>query len=151
MDTGGNRPGRQHFKDAFHGLDSCEIGLHIMVTATLIGDETKVPLCVVTARPSAAEMDDRGQVLPLLERRGSFSDRFRYVTVEVRGSQLDRVAGDDSGVETVEPTGVEVMPRPIFDDHMIVDTVALPFLKRAVGDLEHAHCRRGRLVPLQRI
>lgn len=135
MDTGGNRPGCQHRKAAFHGFDSREIRLHIMVAAALVGQETKVPFCVVTARPGTAEMDDRRQVLLLLERRGSLSDGFRYMTVEVRGGHLDRVARDDSGVETVEPTGIEVVPRAVFDDHMVVDTVALPFLKRAVGDL----------------
>jgi hypothetical protein len=33
------------------------------------------------------------------------------------------------------------VPRAIFDDHVVVDAVALPFLKRAVGNLEHADCR----------
>lgn len=148
MDTGRNRSGRQHYKDTLHGLDSREIGLHIMVTAALLSQETKVPLCIVTAGPGAAEMDDRGQVLLLLERRRSLSDRFRYVTVEVRGGQLDGMARDDPGVEAVEPTGVEVVPWSVFNDHMVMDAVALSFLKRAVGDLEHAHCRRCRLVPL---
>jgi hypothetical protein len=103
-----------------------------MVTAALVDQETKVPLCIATTCPDTAEMDDRGQVLLLLEHRRSVSDYFRYVTVEVCGGQLDRVAWDDSGVETVEPTGVEVVPRPVFDDHMVVNTVALPFLKCAV-------------------
>ncbi len=151
MDTGGNRPGRQHRKDTLHGPDSREVGFHIMVTAALVGQETKVAFCVVTARPGAAEMDDRSQVLLLLERRRSLSDCFRDMAVEVSGGQLNCVAWDDSGVETVEPTGVEVVPRPVFDDHMVVDAIAFPFLKRAVGDLEHTHCRRGRLVPLQGI
>ncbi len=122
-----------------------------MVAAALVGRETKVPLHVVTARPGTAEMDDRGQVLLLLERRRSISDQFRHLTVEERGGHLDRVAWYDSGIEAVEPTGVEVVPRPVFDDYMVVDTVALPFLKRAVGDLEHADCRRGWLVPFERI
>ncbi len=148
MDTGGNRPGRQHLKATLHGPDFREVNFHLVVTAALIDQETKVPPCIVTARPGAAEMDDCGQVLLLLERRRSFSDRLCYVTVEVRGGQLDRVAWDDSGVETVEPTRVEVVPWPVLDDHMVVDTVAFPFLKRAVGDLEHADCGRGRLVPL---
>jgi len=148
MDTGGNRPGRQHRKATLHGPDSREIGFHIMVTAVLVGQETKVTFCVVTARPGAAEVDDRGQVLFLLECRRSSSDRLRYVTVEIRSGQFDRVAWDNSGIETVEPTGVKVVPRPVLDDHMVVDAIAFPFLKRAVGDLEHADCRRGRLVPL---
>ena len=151
MDTGGSQAGRQPRKDVFHGLDSRQIGLHLVVAAALVGHETKVPLCVVTARPGTAEMDDCGQVLLLLERRRSLSDRLRDLTVEERRGELDGVAWDDPGVEAVEPTGVEVVPRPVFDDHMVVDTVALPFLKRAVGDLEHADCRRGRLVPFQRI
>src|SRR5574337_1435686 len=139
MDTGGNRSGRQHGKDTLHGFDLREVGFHIMVTAALVGEETKIPLCVVTASPGTAEMDDRCQVLLLLERRRSFPDRFRYVTVEIRGGQLDRVARDDPAVEAVEPTGVEIVPRPVFDDHMVLYTITLPFLKRAVGDLQHAH------------
>ena len=135
MDTGGNRPGRQHRKAAFHGFDSREVRLHIVITAALVGQETKVPFCVVTASPGTAEMDDSGQVLLLLERRGSLSDGFRYMTVKVRGGHLDRVTRDDSGVEAVEPTRIEVVPRPVFGDHMVMDTVTLPFLKRAVGDL----------------
>lgn len=141
--------GRQCCKGALHGLDSREIRLHLMVTAALVGDETKVPLRIVTTRPSAAKMDDRGQILLLLERCRPLSDRFRYVTVEERGGQLDRMARNDPGVEAVEPTGVEVVPRPVFDDDMVMDTIALSFLKRAVGDLKHADCRRGRLVPLE--
>ena len=122
-----------------------------MVTTALVGQKTKVPFCIVTARPGAAKMDNRSQVLFLLECGRSLSNRFRDMTIEVRGGQLDCVAWDDSGVEAVEPTGVEVVPRPVFDDHMVVDAITFPFLKRAVGDLEHAHCRRSRLVPLQGI
>ena len=122
-----------------------------MVAASLVGRETKAPLCVVTAHPGTAEVNDRGQVLFLLERRRALPHQFCHMTVEERGGQLDRVAWDDSGVEAVEPTGVEVVPGPVFNDDMVVDTVALPFVKRAVGDLKHADCRRGRLVPLQRI
>lgn len=148
MDTGGNRPGRQHRKDTLQGPDPREVGFHIMVTAALVSQETKVPFCVVTARPGPAEVDDRSQVLFLLECRRSLSDRLCYVEIEVRGGQLDRVAWDDPGIETVEPTGVEIVPRSVFRDHMIVNTVTFPFLKRTVGNLEHADCRRGRLVPL---
>lgn len=122
-----------------------------MVAAALVGYETKVPLRVITARSGAAEMDDCGQVLLLLERRRSVSDYFGHLTVEERGGQFDRVAGYDSGVEIVEPTGIEVVPRSDFDDDMVVDTVALRFLKRTVGNLKHADGRRGRLVPLEGI
>ena len=114
MDTGGNRPGCQHRKDTFHGLDSREIDLHIMVAAPLMGQKTKVPLCVVTARSGTAEMDDRGQVLLLLERRRSLSDRFRDVTVEVRRGQLEGMARDDPGVEAVEPTRFDIVPGTLF-------------------------------------
>lgn len=151
MDTGGNRSDRQHGKEPLHGSDFREVGFQIMVTAALVGQETKVPLCVVTAGPGTAEMDDRRQVLLLLERRRPIARRFCYVTVEVGGGHLDRVARDDPGVEAVKPAGVEVVPRPVFDDHMVVDTIALAFLKCAIGDLKHADCRRGRLVPLQGI
>ena len=151
MDTGGNRSRRQHRKDTLHGPDSSEIGFHIMVTAALVSQETKVPFCVVTARPGAAEVDDRSQILFLLECRRSLSHCFRDMAVEVCCGQLDCVAWNDSGVETVEPTGVEVVPGPLFNNHMVMDTVTLPFLKRAIGDLKHADCRRGRLVPLKRI
>ena len=120
-----------------------------MIAAALVRHETKVPLYVITARPGTAEMDDGGQVLLLLERRRSLSDQFRYVTIEERGGQLDCVARDDPGIEAVEPTGVEVVPRSVFDDHMVVDTVALPFLKCAIGDLEHTDCSRSRLIPLE--
>ena len=130
MDTGGNRSRRQHRKDTLHGPDSSEIGFHIMVTAALVSQETKVPFCVVTAGPGAAEVNDCGQVLFLLECRRSLSHCFRDMAVEVCGGQLDGVAWDDSGVETVEPTGVEVVPWSLFNDHMVVNAVAFPFLKR---------------------
>ncbi len=122
-----------------------------MVTAMLARQEMKVPLCVIAAGPGAAEMYDRGQVLLLLERCRPISDRFCDVTVEVGGGQFDRMAWDDSGVEAVEPTRTQVVPWPVFDNDMIVDTVTLPFLKRAVRNLEHADRRRGRLVPFQGI
>lgn len=122
-----------------------------MVTATLMRHETKVPLCIIAACPGTAEMDDRGQVLLLLERHGALSNQFCDVTIEERRGHLDRMAWDDSGVEKIEPTGVEVVPGPVFDDHMVVDTVAFSLLKRTVGDLEHTDRRRGRLVPLEGI
>ena len=96
-------------------------------------------------------MDDRGQVLLLLECCRSIRDQFYHVLVQERRGHLDRVAWNDSGVEIVEPTGVEVVPRAVFDDYMAMDTVTFPFLKRTVGDLEHADCRRGRLVPIKGI
>ena len=143
--------GLKRSKLLFECLDLEQIGSYIMVAAALVRHETKVPLCVLAARPGAAEMDDRGQVLLLLERRRSLSDQFCHVTIEERRSHFDRVAWHDPGVEAVEPTGVEVVPRPVFDDYMVVDTVAFRFLIRAVGDLEHAHGRRGWLVPLEGI
>lgn len=133
------------------GLDFEQISSHIMITATLMRDETKVPFRIVTARASTAEMDDCGQVLFLLERRRLFAEDIRHLTVEERGSQLDCVTWNDSGVKTVEPARVEVVPRSGFDDDMVVDTIALRFLKRAIGNLEHPDRGRGWLIPLEGI
>lgn len=128
----------EDFKLLGERLNLEQIRSWIMIAAPLLREETKVPLGIVSARPGTAEVDDGGQVLLLSECRRSFSHYSPDLAIEKYGGQLDRVAWDHPGIQAIEPTGIEVMPRALFNDHMVVDTVALPFSKRAVGDLEHA-------------
>ncbi len=122
-----------------------------MVAAALVGDETKVPFHIISACSGATEMNHRCQLLFLLNGGVVVSNQASDLPVEQGGGQFHGVAWDDSAVEAVEPTGVHIVPRPILDDHMVVDAIALPFLKRAVGDLKHADGRGGRSVPLEGI
>src|SRR5207249_2305415 len=57
---------------------------------------------------------------------------------------LDRMAGHDAGVETVEPARARVVPWTVFSHGVVVDAVALRISERRVGDLEHSdRARRG--------
>src|SRR5216117_3934958 len=71
--------------------------------------------------------------------------------IEMTSALLDRMAGDDAGVEGVEPARGRVVPWTVSDHGVVVDAVALRVPERGVGDLEHSHRARRRAVQLERI
>lgn len=119
-------------------LDLPEVGLDIVVAAPLVDTETIVAPHIVAADSSATEVGHSGEILLLFGSGWLVSDGPVHVSVEVYSGQFNRMARDHSCVEVVEPAGLKVIPGAIFYDLMIVDAVALAFLKGAIRDLKHA-------------
>ena len=95
-------------------------------------------------------MNQRGEVLlPLDRRAASGADCAGDLAIEQGRRQLNRMAGKDSHIESVEPAGMEVVPRTFFDHDMVMNAIALPGLERTRRDLVHAHGARSRFVPSQ--
>lgn len=122
-------------------LDLPKVRLYIVVAAPLVDTETIVAPYIVTTESGATEMDHSGEILFLFGSGWLVSDGPVHVSVEVHSGQLNRMARDYSCVKTVEPAGLKVIPWAIFDDLVIVDAVALAFLKGAIRDLKHADGR----------
>jgi len=61
-----------------------------------------------------------------------------HALVEVRGCHFGCMARYGSGVEVIEPAGMNVIPRPIGGNLMIPDTVFSGRSEGSVGELEHA-------------
>jgi hypothetical protein len=125
-----------------------------MVAAARAGGQLKAPPRVGVARTGSAQVDDRGQVLFLLEvGRADPLARQRScdAAVQVGGSHLDGVARDDTGVEAVEPARPPVVPGPILHYRVVMDAVAPRVPERAVRDLVHPDRARRRLVDLEGI
>src|SRR5438093_12655329 len=132
-------PGRRQAHELpFQRVDLCQVAADVVVAAPLAGGQPEAAARVGVARPAATEMDDGGQILFLLERRGGdplASHRRRDTAIEEGGGHLDGVARHDARVETVEPARSPLVPGTILDDHMVVDAVALGLPERRVGDL----------------
>lgn len=79
------------------------------------------------------------------------ADRLGDRAIERGRGHFDGMARQDAGVEAVEPTGVQIVPGAVLDDHVVVDTVARRLAEGPVCDLIHADRARRRLVPLKRI
>jgi hypothetical protein len=125
-----------------------------VVTASLAAAESEAAARVGVAGTFAAQVDDRGQVLPLLQRRrfpAVAGEDPRDAAIEQRGRHLHRVAGDHPRVERVEPARVHVVPGTVLDDHLVVDAIAPGRGERAIGDLEHPDRARRRPVQLERV
>ncbi len=84
-------------------------------------------------------MDNRGQILLPLKTDGARTDGLSDLAVEQRGGQLNRVGRQDAGVQAIEPTRADIVPRPGFHDDVIMDAVALGGLKGVGSDLIHTH------------
>ena len=124
-----------------------------MIATFLPGSGSESAPREVVGCAGAAKMDDCSEILFLSGGRAASlgPDRIGNLTIEKRRSHFNGMTRHDSTVETVEPTGVHVVPGAVFNDLMIVDAVMLSFLKRAVRDLKHADGAGGRLVPFQRV
>lgn len=122
-------------------LNLPKVHLYIMVAAPLMDTETIVTPYILTAESGATEVDHSGEILLLFGSGWLVSDGSVHVSVEMHSGQFNRMARDYSRVEAVEPAGFKVIPWAIFDDLVIVDAVALAFLKGAIRDLKHADGR----------
>ncbi len=86
-----------------------EIGGHIVVTATLVGEEPEPSSGVLVARSRSAEVDDGREVLLFLKRRRRsppVAHRAGDVTVEQRRGHLYRMTRNHARIEAIEPAGL---------------------------------------------
>ena len=134
----GGEPG----KGAFHVIDSIQIHLGAVVSATLMRGQPEPARDVGMTGAGAAQMNQSGQILLLSKRRKGFPpmpDRAGHGTVKHRRRKFDRMAGQDAAVQAVEPAGMQIVPAAFLYHPMVVDAVVGPFLECRIGDLEHAH------------
>src|SRR6187200_3379165 len=99
----------------------------MVVAAALAADEPESAACVSLCGAGAAQVDDGREVLLLLQRSAAGAgpaenpcDR----AVQQRGGHLHRMARHHAGIESVEPARLQVVPRSVLDDDMVVDAVA---------------------------
>src|SRR5262249_58251485 len=111
--------------------------------------EAEAASCIGVARAGSAQVDDRGEILLLIERRGADSlalERLGDAPIEERSGHLHGVARDDTRVEAVEPARARVVPGAVFDHHVTVDAGALRLPGPPGGDLGHAAGSRRQLL-----
>src|SRR6202012_4223152 len=134
----------EHILHAGHPLD---IRARLMIAAALAFRQFESAPGKLIAGPGAAEVDQRSQHLLLRERcrpNAAALENQRDASIEIRGGQLDRIAGYDPGVKTVEPAGVPIIPRAVGYDNVIVDAIAARLRKISIGNLIHADGTRCR-------
>ena len=128
-------------EDALHGLHTLDVRARLVIAATLAFGQSESAPGKLIAGPGTAEVDQRGQHLFLRQRYGAHSvalENERDASVQVRRGQLNRIAGNDTGIQTVEPARMPIIPRPVRDDHVIVDAIAARLGEIAIGNLVHA-------------
>jgi len=140
-------------KHAPHRLDAGEIATGVVISTPLTDKQTKTAPRVVLARPGAAEVDHRRQILLLLERSGGSAalQSAGYSAVQVGGSELDGVSRHDPCIEVIEPARSQLVPSPILNDDVIMNAVAPRLNERAICNLIHPHRARARPVHLERL
>ncbi|ULA61859.1 MAG: hypothetical protein LZF60_380071 [Nitrospira sp.] len=133
-------------------VDPGEVAAGIVIPAFMVGSEVKAASGEGVARSCPAKVDQSGEVLFLLSGDSGISpgaDCRGDLTVEQRGSQFDGMARNNARVETVEPAGMNLVPRAVLDHHMVVDAVAFCLSKCAIGQLEHPDCAGSWPVPVE--
>jgi hypothetical protein len=96
-----------------HRVDPGEIDRDLVVAATFVGHQLKTTAGEGCGRTSTAEMNDGSEILRLLRTRCRAWPACQYLhDVPVQGHcrKLDGIARHDAGVESVEPTGVPIVP-----------------------------------------
>src|SRR5262245_3603571 len=142
---------REAAEQPLHRVDLCQVAADVVVTALLAGSQLESPLREGVATAGAAEVNDRGQVLLLLERRHYRAmprHRAGDAPVEQRRRHLDGVARHDPRVEPVEPARAPLVPRAFLDYLVIVNAVAPRLAEGRGRDLVHSDRPRCRLIPL---
>ena len=137
---GGSRSARrgQPRELALQYVDLCEIAVDVVIAASLPVSEPETAARVRVAGAYAAQVDDRCEVLPLLQRGRVDAvalEDSRDRAIQQRGGHLHRMTGHDARVERVEPTRSRIVPGTVLDDEVAVDAVASGLREGAVGDL----------------
>ena len=133
-------------------VDLCQVAAGVVVAASLAASEPEPAARVCVAGPAPAQVDDRREVLPLLQRGGGDAvapEGARDRAIQQRCGHFHRVSGHHARVERVEPARPRVVPRAVLDHDVVMDAVASGFGEGAVGDLKHADGARGRPVHLE--
>jgi len=84
-----------------------EIRADIVIPTPLAFYQPKPASRVVIGRGRAAQVDQRSQILLVLERCGGYSvplEGYRDAPVEVRRCEFDRVGRHYPGIQAIEPT-----------------------------------------------
>jgi hypothetical protein len=98
-----------------HLIDVHEIHADIVIPASLAVSQPKTASRVGVARPGAAQVDHRSQLMPVLERSGGHSvplKRDRDTPVEVGRCEFDSVSRHHPGIQAIEPARSPIIPRP---------------------------------------
>jgi len=133
---------RQPCEHAFHRVDLREITADVVIAAPVAGGQPKAALGVDITRPGAAQVDHAGQIMLLLERRGVDAPALQRIgdaAVQVGGRQLDRMGRHNARIETIEPARSQIVPGPVLDHNMVMNTVASRLSERRIGKLIHAN------------
>jgi len=106
-------------------------------------------LCVF----NAAKVDNRRQPFFLICGRlpQTTTQNRDDVSMKIRGSHLDRVAGYISAIETVEPARIRIVPRALGQDLMVANAIFSRLGERSVGKLKHTDRGRRRPVDFPRV
>src|SRR3954453_15467398 len=106
-------------KLALHRIDLGEIGRDEVIAAALAGRHLKAAVGEGQRGAGAAEMDECGEILLLLRvwrRVARASENRGDIAVQVDRRELDGMARDRAGIETVEPA--------VIHDSVLADAVA---------------------------
>ena len=120
-------------------VDLCKVAARVVVAASLAGSESEAPARVSVTGAVSAQMDDRCEVLPLLQRscrNAVAGEGARDRAIQQRGGHLHSMSGHHTSVERVEPTRLRVIPGAVLDDDVIGDAIAAGLGERAIGDLK---------------
>ena len=71
--------------------------------------------------------------------------------MKIRSRHLDRVAGDISAIETVEPARIRIVPGALGQDLMVANAIFSRLGERSVGKLKHPDRGRRRPVDFPRV
>src|SRR6266513_772716 len=112
---------------ALQRVDLCQVAAGVVVAASLAASDSEAQARVFVTGTVSAKMDDRREVLPLLQRGGRHAvtgEDARDRAIQQRGGHLHRMSGHHTCVERVEPARVRVVPGPVLDYDVIVDAIA---------------------------
>jgi hypothetical protein len=96
-------------------VDLCKVAAGVVVAASLAASESEAPARVSVTGAVSAQVDDRREVLPLLQRGGRNAvagEDARDRAIQQRGGHLHSMSGHHTCVERVEPARVRVVPGP---------------------------------------
>src|SRR5690606_38597624 len=103
-------------ENLFHPVHARDVTLHGMIAAVLPGTRAESATREARACSGTADMDHRGQILLLPQRRRADAmpvENGGDLPIQVSRCHLHRVRWNHTHVETVEPAGVEVVPWPV--------------------------------------
>src|SRR2546428_3568800 len=120
---------RQPGELSLQHVDVSEVTSDVVVAAVLAGMEAEAASCVGVARAGSAQVDDRGEILLLLERRGADSlalERLGDAPIEQPAGPLHGSAPADAPLEACGPSPAPGLPLATLGGHLTQDCEAPP-------------------------